>query len=127
MLGSRLPERITIESTDIVLPTDKQATLKAVVAKTTRPLGANESYESEWVDVSTKSTLLYLVNTDTDGTLKIQHSIDDSIVDYEDTISITGGTPAKDAVTIGGDFVKIIYENGATAQTRFRLMVSAVP
>jgi len=127
MLGSRLPERITIESTDIVLPTDKQATLKAVVARTTRALGANESYESEWVDVSTKSSLVYLVNTDADGTLKIQHSIDGSIVDYEDTISITGGTPAKDAVSIGGDFVKIIYENGATAQTRFRLMVSAVP
>jgi len=127
MLGSRVPRRITIEGSDILLPIDMQATLKAVVAKTTRPLGANESYESEWVDVSTKSSLVYLVNTDTDGTLKIQHSIDGEEVDYEDTISITGGTPAKDAVAIGGDFVKIIYENGATAQTRFRLMVSAVP
>ena len=127
MLGSRAPRRVVIEGSDILLPTDIQATLRVVIAKTITPLGANESFTSDWVDVSTKSGVVYMVNTDADGTLKIQHSIDGSEVDYEDSISITGGTPAKDIVIIGGDYVRVVYENGASAQTKFRLMVSAVP
>ena len=127
MLGSRTPRRMTIESTDILLPMDMQATLRVIVARSLDALGANESYESAWADVSTKSGLVYLVNTDADGTLKIQHSIDGEEVDYEDTIAITGGTPASDVVVAKGLYAKVVYENGAAAQTTFRLLVTAKP
>jgi len=127
MLGSRASRRVVIEGSDILLPTDIQAKLAVVIAYTKNPLAANASYESEWVDVQTKSRIVYLVNTDADGTLKIQHSIDGSEVDYEDSISITGGTPASDAVLVRGFYAKVVYENGAVAQTKFRMLVTATP
>lgn len=126
MLGSRASRRVVIEGSDILLPTDIQATLAVVIAYTKNPLAANASYESEWVDVQTESRIVYLVNTDADGMLKIQHSIDGSEVDYEDTIAITGGTPCSGRRMRRGFYAKVVYENGAVAQTKFRLLVTAV-
>jgi len=117
-----------IKAADIQLPVDMQSTLRVVVAYTQNPLAAKEKYETDWVDVQTKSGIVYLVNTDVDGTLKIQHSVDDSgTVDYEDSISITGGTPSSDVVVARGFYVRVVYENGAADQTTFRLLVAAVP
>jgi len=127
MLGSRLPRRFIIEGTDIQIPVDVQSTLKVIIAYTQNPLAANASYEGEWVNVQTKSGIIYLVDADADGTLKIQHSIDGEKVNYEDSISITGGTPASDVVVAKGFYAKVVYENGAAAQTRFGLLVTAVP
>ena len=127
MLGSRTPRRITIESADILLPMDLQATLNVIIACSLSPLGANESYESEWTDVSAKSGLVYVVNTDADGTLKIQHSIDGEEVDYEDIVSVTGGVPASDAIIRRGLYARVVYENGAAAQTKFRMLVTVMP
>jgi len=127
MLGSRTPKRITIEGSDILLPMDLQATLNVIIARSLSPLGANESYESEWVDISTKGGLVYVVNTDADGTLKIQHSIDGEEVDYEDVVSVTGGAAASDMVIRRALYARVVYENGATVQTKFRLLVTAMP
>jgi len=127
MLGSRLPRQITIESTDIVLPVDMQATLAVIIAQSDTPLAANASYETSWIDVGTKSGIRYLVDTDADGTLKIQHSKNGDVVNYEDSVAITGGTPASNIVIVRGNYAKVVYENGANAQTKFALLVVAVP
>ncbi|MHC1635365.1 MAG: hypothetical protein ACXQTS_01900, partial [Candidatus Methanospirareceae archaeon] len=95
-----------IKAVDIQVPTDTQSILKQILAYTQNPLAANETYEGDWVDVQTKSGIIYLVNTDVDGTLKIQHSLDGTTVDYEDSVSITGGTPASDVIVVKGFYAK---------------------
>jgi len=62
-----------------------------------------------------------MVDTDQSGTLNVQCSDDGVSFTTTDTLSVTGGTPAKYNYPLYGRYVRVDYVNGATAQTTFVL------
>ena len=63
------------------------------------------------------------VYADVDGTLKIQQSPDGTNWDVETSISVTGGEGKGFSVEIVAPYMRVVYENGSTAQSVFRLYV----
>ena len=66
------------------------------------------------------------------GTLIIEQSSDNSNWDIQDTYSVPGGTASPAAeydvmVNLRAQFYRIVYNNGATAQTAFRLQTIKIP
>lgn len=87
---------------------------------TTTPLGANGAWESAVFSCTGYRRVVGRVFANQAGTLKIQHSEDGSQWDSED-IAVTANTLVFFDKVLYLQFVKIRYENGATAQTTFRL------
>jgi len=59
--------------------------------------------------------------SDQSGTLKVQFSPDGTNWDVEEEISYTGGTKMGFSVEVVCPYCRIVYTNGATDQTVFRL------
>ena len=90
---------------------------------TTTALGAGASYNGSSVETTGYKQIVGTVYADTDGTLKIQQSPDGTNWDVETSISVTGGSGKGFSVEIVAPYMRVVYENGGTAQTTFRLYV----
>jgi hypothetical protein len=92
--------------------------------KTTTPLDAGSVFTSDVLNSTGSARITGIVYSDqssaTDG-LKIQQSIDGTNWDYESKFTLTGGSGLAFSVELVAAYVRIRYENGATAQTEFRL------
>lgn len=87
---------------------------------TTTPLAASGAYESPVFSCTGYRRVVGRVFADQAGTLKILHSEDGATWDAEN-IAVTANTVVFFDKVLYLQFVKIRYENGATAQTAFRL------
>jgi len=94
----------------------------AQVCVTTAPLGASDPFTSDVLDVGGNARLTGTVFSDQGGTLVVQQSSDGANWDTDSqTVTVTGGTGAEFSVEIVAPYAQLVYTNGATAQTEFRL------
>lgn len=114
-----LPAKIVGSSIDI--PTDKRAIYRSQAFLTTTVLAASGTYTSPSINGIQYRRLTGKVYTDQAGTLDLQHSDDGSTWDNLTSISVAAATPTKFDEPIYAQYVRVVYTNGATAQTAFRL------
>jgi hypothetical protein len=89
---------------------------------TTIPLLASQSFDSPSVAITNGGTRLTgTVFTDQDGTLLVEQSPDGFNWDASTSIAVTGGVGLGWSVDIIAPWVQLVYNNGDTAQTIFRL------
>lgn len=90
-------------------------------SKSTIPLAGNAVWTSDDLLGEQADNIAGLVFTDQSGTLTIRQSIDGVNYDITDTIAVTGGTPLRFSAQVVAPSVRVVYTNGATPQTVFRL------
>jgi len=115
--------KIAIQEVNASIPISITNDLSDLVASTTTPLGANASFTSPTFDLNGWGKIVGSVFTNQPGTLKIQQSNDGINFDAESVFSITSNTPTGFIVDVVGNIGRVVYTNGATAQTIFRLFV----
>jgi len=113
-------------------PADIQAQYRPVIASTTTPLSASQEYTSSWYDCANYGKVTILSAADVAGTLKVQQSTDGSNADFErswSTSSVTIGGTTKYVVSaiveLSARYCRIIYTNGSSDQSWFRLTAMA--
>lgn len=124
-----------ISGSNIALPVTIMGTVREFLTTTTNNLGANVVYTSSVYDASLMQRLTGIVSANQVGTLYIQES-DDQVEWYTTFTPLAvaiAGTDLINAVTynkatpfehkLSARYFRIIYVNGATAQTRFALSV----
>jgi len=98
--------------------------------RTFTPLGANETFEGMFEDITNVASISIIIVTDADTApdgLKIIWSSDGIEDDFIETLSITGLTgllKTGGSISPKGDFFRISWTNGAVAQTKFKLAVT---
>lgn len=97
--------------------------LSEVVAQTTTPLGPNGVWVSDDFETLGWGLVVGSVFADAPGTLRVQFSNDGTNWDAEEDFAYTAGSRMGFVVDVCGRWARIRYENGATAQTVFRLIV----
>lgn len=98
---------------------------------TTVPLGAGADWESDTdsypgypIQTNYQKLLQGTVFSDQSGSLAVQQSGDGTNWDFVDTIAVTGGTGSKISVQIVAPWLRLVYTNGGTLQTAFRLFAT---
>jgi len=125
--GKRSFRAVTIS----MIPTDLQAQYKLVVASTTTPLIANDTYTSDWVDVSNYGHISYLTYSDVpsaDNGVILQESNDGITPHYQQaqstalqTIDGVNSYYARLDDTVRPKYMRMLYTNGGTDQSLFSL------
>lgn len=115
----------TIQGSNAMLPTDKQAQLKTQIENNTTALAANATYTGATFDTMADGVnytwLTGFVYANVAGTLNIQQSADGTNWYGLDTISISGTAPSKISVDILSRYIRAVLVNGASAQTDLKL------
>ena len=90
---------------------------------TSTPLDANATYvSSSWDLLDVKCGYIFAsAYADVDGVLAIEQSWDGTNWDFRDEQALTGPGTAYLKVPIKARYVRVVYENGSTAQSVFRL------
>ena len=113
---------VNIQGSDIVLPTDKQSVYRTQADLTTTVLAANATYTGATLDGIQFRRITGFVNADQAGTLYISHSYDGSswFSDSAQSVAVAAGSTKVFDVVIAARYVRLVYTNGATAQTNFK-------
>ena len=93
------------------------------MASTTTPLAASAVYNSGSLNVDGSNLLTGSVYSDQAGSLAIQQSSDNANWDIVNTIAVSAASGVAISEQIYTPYTRIVYTNGATAQTVFRLYV----
>lgn len=123
--GIELDEVDVINKALLVTTVDK-FDIEDLGNSTTAALAANQQFSGIWKDVTAfKSIFLFqLANQGSAvGGLKVQYSNDGSTVDFSWDISTTANVPKSYKIPIYGKYFRVLYVNGATAQTQMRINV----
>jgi|GEM_PF-3352438 len=96
---------------------------------TTTALAANSTYQTaSAIAVGPFAHIVGSVYSDQSGTLQVQQSQDGQNWDVASVITYTGGgTDGGFDVAVVGLWARLVYQNGATAQTTFRLYAWGKP
>lgn len=93
-------------------------------------LGIGAVFTGAWVDVSTHTNISIMVNSShdsaTDG-LQLQHSVDGVGIDDVDLFTIRANKPKQFTFGVAAKYIRVVYTNGAAAQTTFRMQVILHP
>lgn len=85
-------------------------------------------YTSDWILVDQYDRITGLAYSDQGGSLVIEQSTDGANADFEHAaVTLTGGTGEEIDIKIYGEFFRVIYTNGDTAQGEFRMALYATP
>jgi hypothetical protein len=102
-----------------------------LAASTTTVLAANATYTSAAFSTADAAGVTGSIYSDQDGTLEVQQSPDGTHWDVVDTLYYPGGSVglqyAVPVETPGAAQGRLVYTNGATAQTTFRLYAWTTP
>ena len=137
-----IPTGISI-SFSVVLSTGQQTTLTALLAAypdtktgtvdqvqladynfSTVPLGAAGVFTAPWEDVSRYATILVSVLSSAASAasgLSVQFGIAAQQTDVTRTFTVAAGVSSNIAVLVPGRWMRLVYTNGAVAQTSFTL------
>lgn len=88
------------------------------------PLAGGATFTGEWIDI-TDYGIIY-VNTYSDvasatNGLEVQQSSDGTNADHDDVYSINAGSAKNFAINPYAQYLRVVYTNGAAAQSEFRL------
>jgi len=78
-------------------------------------------FTGSWEDVSTYTSLTVAINTDQAGSLAIQYGFTSQAANYTKTYAVSASTPTVKFNSVGARWMRIVYTNGASAQTTFSL------
>lgn len=95
--------------------------------KTVAILAGAAVYTSDPIHLNQYNRLTGIVKSDQSGSLAVQQSSDGTNWDHITTIAVTGGTGKEIDVKVYGEYARLVYTNGATDQTVFRMTVFATP
>lgn len=125
---------VPISAATLPLPTgaSTETTLAAASAKlvvgsvstansTTTPLGGSATFTGTGEDVSTWTDVRVSVFADVAGTVLMEQSQDGTNWDLSDSYAVPAGSNKQYSVGAGAKFFRAIYNNGAGAQSAFRL------
>lgn len=125
LTGSTIPDTSPVPSkivgATISVPIDKKTIYRSLGFSTTTALAASTAYTSASLDGIQYRRLTGRAFADQAGTLDLQHSDDGTTWDTLTSISVAASTPVKFDEPIYTRYIRIVYTNGATAQTTFRL------
>jgi hypothetical protein len=114
-----------VKNSEIIQPIDIQAQLKEQPFSTTTALGAGATYTSPTYDsMASGSNFAWLTGkcfSNVAGTLHFEHSSDGTNWTRTRSIALTAGQGFTFDERIFLRYVRLVYVNGATAQTTFRL------
>ena len=92
---------------------------------TTTPLGANATFTGGWeqvVDFSTLTVTVFANVASATGGMKFEWSSDGTNIDEIEAVTISVAHPGRAmSFNVRGRYFRIVYTNGGTAQTTFRL------
>lgn len=92
---------------------------------TTTPLGANATFTGGWeqvVDFSTLTVTVFANVASATGGMKFEWSSDGTNIDEIEAVTISAAHPGRAmSFNVRGRYFRIVYTNGGTAQTTFRL------
>ena len=112
---------VQLTGSAIAVPTDKQAIFRLQSFITTTAIGIGSIYTGASIDGIRYRRLTGKVFSDQAGTLTIQHSDNATTWDTLLTVSVATSTPEKFDEVLYAQYVRVVYTNGTTAQTAFRL------
>lgn len=121
--------QITSFGSSSVNVTGIQSVVSAANSSTT-PLTGSASFTGTAVDlVATPGYITIQVQSfsDVSGTLQIQFSTDNTNWDHVVTATAPAGNPTSVANGIHARFVRVVYVNGSSAQSTFRLQTVLIP
>lgn len=123
----------TIVGSTIAVPTQQQAILRQLVTLTTTVLGITATFTGPSIDAIDARRITGVAQSDQAGTLHVEQSDDGATWNrYTNLVGQTADNTDPDVdVAIGGTtafdfpvlqrYVRLVYVNGAVAQTTFRL------
>lgn len=104
--------------------------IKSEGNRTFTPLGANETFEGVFEDITNVAALTITIITDAESApngFKLQWSADGEDVDFEETLTVanfTGLFRTGGSISPKSDFFRIVWVNGPVAQTEFKIVVT---
>lgn len=87
------------------------------------PLAANATYTSNAVSMGAFDKIVGSVYANETGTLYINQSFDGTNWDVQSSITVDASTPTGFNISVVAPYAQVVYTNGGTAQTTFRLHV----
>lgn len=90
-------------------------------------LSGGASFIGQWEPVAAYALSVIIVGSDVDSAtdgLHFQWSGDGATLHFEEVTSVRAGVPRSFAFTRRGDYFRVKYDNGASAQTIFHVCVS---
>ena len=94
------------------------------LSPTPAPLAASATYTSDTLSLGSYDKIVGSVYADQTGTLDINQSFNGSDWDVQSSITVSASTPTGFNVSVVAPYQQLVYTNGATAQTVFRLNVA---
>jgi hypothetical protein len=118
-----IPQVKTDEFGSLALEQVSVAGIKRVEAFKERnfPLGANAKYYTPSMDALAFSKLSGIIFTDQAGSMQVQESIDGYDWIQTSEQAVTAGVGKAFSYEINSRFIRIIFVNGATASTTFKI------
>jgi hypothetical protein len=98
----------------------------SILNSTSVPLGADGVFTGDAEDVSDYATVSAFVYTDVDSpgeNFDIQFSVDGVNWDYSSPVRVQVGNATRHMHVVVAQFMRVVYTNGSTPQTEFRLQV----
>lgn len=107
----------------------KDTALNSTVNSTVATLASNAVYTGAWEDITLYSSVaVYALAAQASavGGLQAQFGVSAQQADVIKNFSLSANTPGNYALASAGRFFRLVYTNGATAQTTFSLQVKYV-
>lgn len=101
--------------------------IRTLKDRTTAALGTNGKYTSKMFPTELYNQVRGIAVADVNGSVELHESYDGVTFYKTKTESVTGGTPLAFAFVCHAYFARVVYTNGAGAQTTFDLQVYADP
>ncbi len=87
------------------------------------PLAASATYTSTTLSLGVYDKIVGSVYADQTGTLDVNQSYDGKNWDVQSNVTVSASTPTGFNIAVVAPYQQVVYTNGSTAQTTFRLNV----
>lgn len=93
------------------------------LSPTPAPLAASATYTSDNLSMGSYDKIVGSVYADQTGNLYVNQSYDGKNWDVQSTVTVSASTPTGFNIAVVAPYQQIVYTNGSTAQSTFRLNV----
>jgi len=119
--------KITNTSGTLINPATSDIGTPSTGNSSTAALGSYATFTGVWVDTLNYAQIIVTIKSNQTGSLKLQRSSTGATVGNEAVYDYTtAGQGLKNYFAVGGRYARIVYTNGATAQSTFVLATTLV-